>query len=400
MPCHRCHVAADITDTGGRKLSARVSVRYRRRIFVNAQAGVTARVRVADGAGAETGADLMADGARVGGAGVAGARRAAAAALRDACERQIIRTELQALETYTDAWGRYAQALEVSVQTLSPAGVAHGQRPQPLPPIPTTAGSSVPAEQTAEEMCAGIAAHLQGSLGPQQWSWHGAHAGETATVPLAWLRQIEEGVRLLKSAATREAALQHRLADALVRADAAGEQSACHEAALREAEEDLEAADARIHELEGGFESGRNTLDSDGGDADGGRGCSADYDAYEPFGEQVGEQAGAEAGAGEHAVVAAAGMRGAAVKGEGGPGAGGSFWNRWFTSSAPPAAAAPEAEAEAEAEAEGDGDGLQTNGVSGEEMLNGGTGAGTMLGAGELAALACASTPGAKPSLW
>ena len=267
---------------------------------------------------------------------LAAARQAAARALRDARERQLIHHELAALETYTDAWGRYALALESSLHALSPVG--HGQRPHPLPPA-TTVPAAPSDEPNAEELCAGIAADLQCSLGAQQWSWHGAHAGENAVVPLSWLRQIDEGVKLLRSAAVREAALRARLADAQVRADAAEEQRARDASSLKVAEEELAMAEARIRELEGSDASARNTFDSEGDDAAVGRGMSEDYDAYEPFGAAGASQAD---GGGVQAQAQACGGDALSSKGNSGsPSNGGGFWKWLTTSTASPRPTSP-----------------------------------------------------------
>ena len=166
---------------------------------------------------------------------LAAARRAALGALQSACERNVVRSEIREIECYSDAWARYALSLEERLQpppqSAAPAA-GGGQRPHPLPPQLQPQNSAAPqeSEQPAarpdgERFCALAAATLQQSLGVQAWQWHDEHAGETASVPLCWLTQIEEGVRLLQGAAKREPTLLRQLAEQRVRADAAEELS-------------------------------------------------------------------------------------------------------------------------------------------------------------------------------
>jgi len=101
------------------------------------------------------------------------------------------------------------------------------------------------ARPDGERLCGLAAATLQQSLGSQTWQWHDEHAGETASVPLCWLTQIEEGIRLLQGAAKREPALLRVLAEHRVRADGAEELSARRLAQLEELETELCAHEER-----------------------------------------------------------------------------------------------------------------------------------------------------------
>ena len=93
---------------------------------------------------------------------LAAARRAAAFAKRESCERAIMRTETRALETYCDAWARYAQALEDRMPPPSAAPtLGGGQRPFLLP---QGALDDDGAPKTGEEICSAIAADLSLSL--------------------------------------------------------------------------------------------------------------------------------------------------------------------------------------------------------------------------------------------
>jgi hypothetical protein len=161
------------------------------------------------------------------------ARRAAQAALSDQCERAIMRREMGMLECYHDAWACYALGLEERWQEEQEAagrsGMGGGARPYPLPPSsPQQPSRAIDQMRTrdAEERILGIAERLTTSLGAEAWQFHAQRAGEVASVPLHWLRQLDDGVAQLQRAAQSEPALRRELASERVRADAAEELAA------------------------------------------------------------------------------------------------------------------------------------------------------------------------------
>lgn len=242
------------------------------------------------------------------------AKQAATAALRDARERALVRSELSASEVYVDAWARYAISLE---ERLRPAATivtsrgsytkGSGQRPMPLPPATaagpsSTASREAPAweqlakaqgpDAAARSLVAGTASVLQTSLGAAQWEWHEAHAGESASVPLSWLVQIEAGVAKLQAAASREPALRMELAAQRVRADAAEEESARRLSMAHSLEDELadivderDELISRIRELEG-----RSTAGFSEGDEG-----EQPYEPYERAGGEGGDSPAAKA---------------------------------------------------------------------------------------------------------
>ena len=151
---------------------------------------------------------------------VAAAKRAARAALSDACERSVLRSEMSSLECYTEAWARYALTLEQQLEPPPPSAApsaGSGQRPHPLP-----SASSCPLHpaeaRTASKVCCDVGALLQDSLRTTDgWQWHEERAGAIMEVPLSWLTQIEAGVLLLRAAAQRQPALQMELAEQVCR---------------------------------------------------------------------------------------------------------------------------------------------------------------------------------------
>ena len=192
----------------------------------------------------------------------------------------------------------------------------------------SSGGSGGDHDAAARRTINGIAAMICQALGASStWHWQPEQAGTAcAMVPLAWLKQIEAGVRLLEATARREHELKAQLAQLRARSDAADEENARRQAQLRALEDELGFAEAREASLcerleqkaEGGGgaevvvvhegEEDREDVDEEdedeedeGDDAEGGVAASAaapacsssygydacssshGYEAYEPF---------------------------------------------------------------------------------------------------------------------
>lgn len=104
-------------------------------------------------------------------------------------------------------------------------------------------------ERKARALCTSTAAMLQAALGSHHWMYHEERLGESASVPLTWLKQIESGVKLLQQSAQREATLKMELAAQRVRADAAESAFEARRSQLQAAEDEMCYAESREQSL-------------------------------------------------------------------------------------------------------------------------------------------------------
>ena len=286
------------------------------------------------------------------------------ATLRAAGERAVWSAEVRHLETYADEWARYSLSLEPAAAAAaaaagggapsSPAGAAGASNPPRVPgadalyemgfgdaavrgalarsrgnvaaaaeillasptptptPPPATAAAAGGAE--ARRLVEGLAAMVQGSLG-ERWRWRpgatdGGGGGDG--VPAAWLRSVQEGVRLLQQDAAREAEAARALARMKVRAEGAEEEAERRRLQLQAVEREADATRRReeaLHEQQHAlrrqldaaeetlYGADRSTYNDDDGDGDGGDGGDggeedeydegADGDATPPSKESV-----------------------------------------------------------------------------------------------------------------